>query len=128
MTTADASPVVIRISPMAHFAPAFLAVAMLTLVPILGGAGLALLVIPVLASVAIERLRTTADAEAVTARGLLASRTVPWTEMDGLRFSRGGWARACLRGGDEVTLPAVTFATVPRLTAASGGRVPNPYG
>ena len=128
MSTADAPPVVIRISPMAHFAPGFLALAMLTLFPIVGGAGLTLLVIPVLASVAIERLRTTADAEAVTARGLLASRTVPWTEMDGLRFSRGGWARACLHGGGEVTLPAVTFATVPRLTAASGGRVPNPYG
>jgi len=24
-------------------------------------------------------------------------------------------------------LPAVTFATLPRLTAASGGQVPNPY-
>jgi hypothetical protein len=25
-------------------------------------------------------------------------------------------------------LPAVTFATLPQLTAASSGRVPNPYG
>ena len=37
-------------------------------------------------------------------------------------------SRACLRGGTELTLPAVTFATLPRLAAASGGRVPNPYG
>ena len=26
-----------------------------------------------------------------------------------------------------LTVPAVTFATLPRLTAASGGLVPNPY-
>ena len=29
--------------------------------------------------------------------------------------------------GSELRLPAVTFATLPLLTAASGGRVPNPY-
>lgn len=128
--TAPAGPaqVVIRISPMAHFAPAFLALALLTLVPALGNWSLALLAIPVVISVAIVRLRTTADADAVTARGLLASRTLPWGEVEGLRFNRGGWAQACCSGGRDMTLPAVTFATLPRLAAASGGRVPNPYG
>ena len=29
--------------------------------------------------------------------------------------------------GDALLLPAVTFATLPRLTAASAGPVPNPY-
>lgn len=129
MTAADApAPAVIRISPMAHFAPAFLALALLTLLPALGNWSLSLMAVPVLISVAIVRLRTTADGEAVTARTLVASRTAPWGEVEGLRFSRGGWARACLRGGRELTLPAVTFATLPRLAAASGGRVPNPYG
>ena len=128
--TAPAGPaqVVIRISPMAHFAPAFLALALLTLVPALGNWSLALLAIPVVISVAIVRLRTTADGDAVTARGLLASRTLPWGEVEGLRFNRGGWAQACCSGGRDMTLPAVTFATLPRLAAASGGRVPNPYG
>ena len=112
---------------MAHFASGFLALSMLAFIPLLGTGAWALLIIPVLASVAIERLRTVADRDAVTARGMLNSRTLPWPQLEGLKFSRGGWARACGSGGDEVLLPAVTFTTLPRLTAASDGRVPNPY-
>jgi len=112
---------------MAHFAAGFLAVSVLVFIPLLGTGALALLLIPALASVAIERLRTVADRDAVTARGLLSSRTLPWPQIEGLKFTRGGWARACRADGDEVLLPAVTFTTLPRLTAASGGRVPNPY-
>lgn len=118
---------VIRISRMAHFASAFLALALLAIVPALGTSGLTLLVIPVLISVAIERLRTVADRETVTARTLVSSQTMPWSEIDGLKFTRGGWARACRDGADDVLLPAVTFATLPLLTAASEGKVPNPY-
>ena len=63
----------------------------------------------------------------MTARTLLGSETVAWDDIDGLRFDRRAWARAQLKDGREVRLPAVTFATLPQLTAASGGRVPNPY-
>ena len=122
-----AGPRVIRISPMAHFASGFLALALLVLVPVWGNWALGLLAIPVLLSVAVERLRTVADADGVTARGLMSRTTLPWAEVEGLRFSRGGWARACRQGGDDVMLPAVTFATLPQLTEASGGKVPNPY-
>ncbi len=118
---------VIRISPIAHFASAFLTLALLTIGPAFGKAGLALLLIPLLVSVAIERLRTVADADTVTARGLFASRTVGWPQIEGLKFDRGRWGRACLTDGSEMLLPAVTFVTLPRLTAASGGRVPDPY-
>ena len=118
---------VIRISPMAHFASGFLALSLLVLVPVWGNRALALLVIPVLLSVAIERFRTVADGDGVTARGLVSSTTLPWAEVTGLRFTRSAWARACRPEGDDVVLPAVTFATLPRLTEASGGRVPNPY-
>lgn len=111
---------------MAHFASGFLALALLTMFPAFGTAGLALLVVPALISVAIERLRTTADQDSVTARTLVRSQTMPWSAIDGLKFTRGRWARACRVDGD-VVLPAVTFATLPVLTAASGGKVPNPY-
>jgi hypothetical protein len=119
--------VVIRISPMAHFASVFLAVSTLILIPALGNWALGLLIIPILASVAIVRLRTVAGENTVTARSLLTARTVPWSDIEGLKFNRGGWARACRAGGETLLLPAVTFATLPRLTAASAGRVPNPY-
>ncbi|BBZ66550.1 low molecular weight protein antigen 6 [Mycolicibacterium insubricum] len=120
------TPVVIRISPMAHFAVGFFALGLLIPVMIWVWT-LPLLLIPVLGSVAIVRLRTTADADGVTARTLTGGRTIPWSDISGLSFKGGNWARAELRDGSSVTLPAVTFATLPLLTAASGGRVPNPY-
>ncbi|MGI9125101.1 MAG: PH domain-containing protein [Mycobacterium sp.] len=124
----DASRTIIRISPLAHFASAFLAMALLTVGPAFGLAGMAaLMVVPVLISVAVERFRTTADQDNVTARTMLKSRTMPWSAIEGLKFTRGRWARACRGPAGDVVLPAVTFSTLPTLTAASGGKVPNPY-
>ncbi len=80
-----------------------------------------------LLSVYIVRLRTVADRDTVTARSLLGSETVRWEDIEGLRFGRTSWARAQLKDGRDLTLPAVTFATLPLLTDASAGRVPNPY-
>jgi hypothetical protein len=122
----ETPPVVINISPMAHFAVGFFALGLL--VPVLTWPPTApLLIIPVVLSALIIRLRTQADRDGVTARTLLGSQTVRWADIDGLRFNRGSWARAQLKNGGELRLPAVTFATLPLLTEASGGRVPNPY-
>lgn len=123
---APASPVVIRISPMAHFAVGFFALGLL--IPVLTWPATApLLLIPVVLSALIIRLRTQADRDDVAVRTLLGTKKVGWEEIDGLRFHRGSWARARLKSGRELRLPAVTFATLPQLTEASGGRVPNPY-
>jgi len=86
-----------------------------------------LLILPVVLSALIIRLRTVADDQGVTVRTLLGSRQVRWEDIDGLRFHRGSWGRAHLKSGAELRLPAVTFATLPQLTDASAGRVPNPY-
>jgi hypothetical protein len=112
---------------MAHFAVGFLALGLLALV--LAGPVWAalLLVIPVILSAYTIRYRTVADRETVTARTLLGSETVPWDDIEGLRFGKGSWAYARLKDGTELPLPAVTFATLPLLTEASDGRVPNPY-
>lgn len=120
------SPVVLRISPMAHFAVGFFALGLL--VPVLTWPVAApLLGIPVLLSALIVRFRTQADDSGVTVRTLLGSRSVCWEDIEGLRFSRGSWGRAQLKDGHRLQLPAVTFASLPRLTQASAGRVPNPY-
>ncbi|HEY9305453.1 MAG TPA: PH domain-containing protein [Mycobacterium sp.] len=112
---------------MAHFAVGFFALGLL--VPVLTWPVTApLLIIPVVLSALIFRLRTQADEDGVNVRTLLGSRAVRWEEIDGLRFNKGSWARAQLKDGGQVRLPAVTFATLPLLTEASGGRVPNPYG
>ena len=112
---------------MAHFAVGFLTLGMLSLV-LAGPSWVALLlVIPMVLSVLI-RYRTVADSDTVTARSLLSSETVDWDDIDGLRFGRSSWAPAHLKDGSELPLPAVTFSTLPQLTEASAGRVPNPYG
>lgn len=117
---------VLKISAMAHFAVGFFALGLL--IPVMYWPWSApLLAIPVVLSVLIVRLRTVADADTVTARTLLGSRTVRWAEIDGLRFHKGSWARAQLTDGGELRLPAVTFSTLPWLSKVSGGRVPNPY-
>lgn len=112
---------------MAHLASAVLALGLLVLIPVFPTWGAAFLVIPILTSLAIIRLRTVADRDTVTARTLIGSRTVSWDDIEGLRFTKGKWARARLRSDEDMVLPAVTFATLPLLTAVSGGRVPNPY-
>ena len=120
------APVVIRISPMAHLAVGFLTIGLLA--PVLAWPATApLLAIPVILSAAIVRWRTVADAHAVTARTLFGSRTVAWADIEGLRFVKSSWGRAQLRNGEELRLPAVTFATLPLLAGASDGKVPNPY-
>ncbi|HZQ33053.1 MAG TPA: PH domain-containing protein [Mycobacterium sp.] len=121
-----AKRVVLRISPMAHFASGFAALGLLALVlavPLTAP----LLVIPVIASVMIVRFRTVADAHAVTARSMASTRTVDWAEIKGLKFVKGTWAHAELASGEDLRLPAVTFSTLPLLAEISGGRVPNPY-
>lgn len=111
---------------MAHLAVGYLVLGLL--IPVMTWPLSApLMVIPVLLSALIIRLRTVADDRGVTVRTLLGSRAVRWDDIDGLRFNRGSWARARLKSGAELRLPAVTFATLPQLTEASAGRVPNPY-
>ncbi|WP_422749745.1 PH domain-containing protein [Mycobacterium sp. WMMD1722] len=112
---------------MAHLAVGFFTLGLLSVVLANPRWFLPLLVIPVIAAVAVARYRTVADGAGVTARTLLSSRTLAWSDMDGLRFGRGAWAKARCKDGTETTLPAVTFNTLPELTAVSGGRVPNPY-
>ena len=121
------APVIVKISPMAHLAVGFFTLALLALVLAEPAWFAPLLVIPILLSAAIIRYRTVAGRDALTARTLVGSRTVAWTDVDGLRFDRRSWALARRKDGSELRLPAVTFATLPMLTAATDGRVPNPY-
>jgi hypothetical protein len=124
--TSAGSPVVIKVSPMAHLAVGFFSLGLL--IPVLAWPpSIPLLIIPVVLSALIIRLRTVADDQGVTVRTLLGSQRVRWDDIDGLRFHRGSWGRARLNSGAELRLPAVTFATLPELAAASAGRVPNPY-
>ncbi|MBX7430672.1 PH domain-containing protein [Mycobacterium sp. Y57] len=126
-SASESAPVVVKISPVAHFAVLLLTIGLLSIVLAAPGWSALLLLIPVALSTMVFRYRTIADHDGVTARTLLRSETTRWDDIDGLRFGRGSWAVAHRRDGTEATLPAVTFSTLPLLTAASDGRVPNPY-
>ncbi len=112
---------------MAHLAVGFFALGLLALVLAKPAVFAPLLVLPVLASTIVARYRTVVDRDTVTARTLLNSTTVPWSDVDGLRFDKSSWALARRKDGTEFRLPAVTFATLPLLAATTDGRVPNPY-
>ncbi|WP_232664283.1 PH domain-containing protein [Pseudonocardia sp. TRM90224] len=74
------------------------------------------------------RVRTVADPEAVTVRSLVSGRRVPWSEISSLRLGNRTRVSAVLTDGAELPLPAVHVRHLPQLSAASGGRLPDPAG
>ena len=56
--------------------------------------------------------------------GFRGSRSLTWDDVAGVGFQR---ARAFVntRGEDKLTLPGVTFNSLPRLAEASRGRIPD---
>lgn len=126
--THPSSRQVIRISRLAYLGCAFLLFAVTF--PIFGWP-LAfgwLLVAPIVACIWVARVRTTVTENGLELRYLFGSRTLAWEQIAGFHFPNRGWARADLvDGGGEVKLPVVTFDRLPQLSAASRGRVPDPY-
>lgn len=134
-TTADGTearevvelPQVFRVQKLAYFTvPAAFIV-----VIILSGASLVwlgwTLVLPVLLAVWIARVRTIVTEDGITAVGTFRTKQVPWSDLAGLQFSKWGPVRAVLTDESRVRLPALMFRDLPRLSAASRGRIPDPY-
>lgn len=84
--------------------------------------------VPIALAWCVIRLRTEADADGISVRHAFTSHRLPWDEITGLRLRGSGWARAELRGGDRVTLPAVRTGDIPALALVSGGRLTDPRG
>jgi hypothetical protein len=82
--------------------------------------------VPVAMIVWAVRTRTIVDPDGLTVRRVLGGRTVAWSEVGSLRLSSRTRVRAVLRGGAELTLPAVHVRNLPALSAASGGHLPDP--
>jgi hypothetical protein len=83
--------------------------------------------IPLVALAWVLRTQTTITPDALLLRGLLRSRHVAWSQVEGVRFPHRGFACALLVDGGELTLPAVTFERLPELAAHSHGRIPDPF-
>lgn len=72
--------------------------------------------------------RTTVTPDAVTVRRFTGTRRVPWESISSLRLVDTTRVAAVLDDGSELPLPAVGARDLPRLAAASGGRLPDPSG
>ncbi|MGZ8176416.1 PH domain-containing protein [Williamsia sp. SKLECPSW1] len=120
-------PVVFRIAGTAYFGPLMMMVTAL----ILAGTSLVYLgwtlVVPFVAAWWMRHIRTVATADGVRAVGTLRTREFAWADLTGLSFPRWGSVRAELADSSRVRLPAVSFRDLPRLSAVSGGRIPDPY-
>jgi hypothetical protein len=87
---------------------------------------LLLLLVPVAVAVGVLRRGADVSAEAVTVRGLIGSRTVRWEELAGIRIGVRGELWLVTTAATEVRLPALRAGDLPRLAAASGGRLEVP--
>lgn len=94
-----------------------------------------LLIAPIIFIVWVMRVRTTISDRGITAVYLLRGRrSLPWDRFRGVLFDRGGSAYAVghAEGSDadandvKFTLPAISFNSLPALSEASGGRIPDP--
>ncbi|MFT4042244.1 MAG: PH domain-containing protein [Gordonia sp. (in: high G+C Gram-positive bacteria)] len=85
------------------------------------------LILPVLLTAWIVRIRTVVTSDGITAVQTWHTREISWPELAGLQFPRWGSVRAVLVDDTKVRLPALTFQDLPRFSAASGGRIPDPY-
>lgn len=82
--------------------------------------------VPLAAAGWVLRVGVDVDDAGVTARSTLGSRTVPWTDLAGIRIGRRRDLRLVTTSGTEIGLPGLRARDLPRLAAASGGRIPAP--
>ncbi|MFD5867311.1 PH domain-containing protein [Corynebacterium sp. NPDC060344] len=93
-----------------------------------------LLLVPVIYSVWILRVRTTVSSRGITAVYLVGGRrSLPWNRFRGVLFDKRGRAFAVGRSTEDgqdddvrFSLPAITFNSLPALSEATGGRIPDP--
>ncbi|WP_182348533.1 PH domain-containing protein [Tomitella gaofuii] len=125
------APAVFRIPGSGYFVVACLAA--LILIPVLNWPAYTgwLLLIPVFLAWWVARMRTTVSPAGAEVRTTTGHRSVPWDQVRGVVFPHPrvfgiSWARAYLRDGTVVRLSAVTWNDIPRVSQASGGRLPDP--
>lgn len=84
-----------------------------------------LIVVPILYVWWIQKSATVVDESGITAQyAFRANKHVPWDELAGIGF-KGATTFASTHSGENITLPAVTFNSLPAVSEASGGRIPD---
>ncbi|TDC27538.1 PH domain-containing protein [Micromonospora sp. 15K316] len=89
---------------------------------------LPVLLIPLAVGVWAWRAGTDADARGLSVRALVGRRRIAWDEVVELATDPRGRAVARLDDGQQIVLPAVRGADLPRLVSATGQTLPDAAG
>ncbi|MCW4354567.1 PH domain-containing protein [Hoyosella sp. YIM 151337] len=81
--------------------------------------------VPIALAVWILRVRTRVSESGLEVRNMRGSRHISWNDIKGLTFPKHRSARAELRDGGAVTLPAVAITDIHKISPLSGGRIPD---
>ena len=84
------------------------------------------LLLPLLAAAWVLRVGVDLDDDGITARQIAGSRTVPWSQVAGIRVDERRHLWLVTTGGTEVALPVLRARDLPRLAELSDGRIPGP--
>jgi hypothetical protein len=85
-----------------------------------------LLVIPLVLAVWVLRVGVDVGDDGITVRSLAGEQLVPWHEVAGIRVAPRGGLWVVTTRGTELHLPVMRARDLPRLAAASGGRIDVP--
>lgn len=86
-----------------------------------------LLLVPLIYSAWILRVRTTVSDRGITAVYLVSRRrSLPWDRFRGLQFDKQGRGYAVSTDDERFALPSITFNSLPALSDATNGRIPDP--
>lgn len=86
-----------------------------------------LLLVPLVYALWILRVRTTVSSRGITAVYLTGGRrSLPWNRFRGVLFDKRGKAFAVADDDAKFSLPAISFNSLPALSDATDGRIPDP--
>jgi hypothetical protein len=89
---------------------------------------LLVLLVPLALAAWVLRVGVDLGDEGMTVRSLAGERALPWSEIAGIRVAPRGELWVVTTHGTEVRLPVLRARDLPRLSALSGGRIPQPAG
>ena len=87
---------------------------------------LLLLLVPVALAAWVFRVGVDVAEGGVTVRSLAGARTVPWSELAGIRVGQRRDLWLVTTAATQVRLPVLRARDLPRLAELSGGRIPAP--
>ncbi|MFL0578547.1 PH domain-containing protein [Dietzia sp. 179-F 9C3 NHS] len=116
-----------RVNPMSYLAVGILVLAILWPVAAYPVALGWLVLVPLGFGWWVARTWTRVDDEGVQLSSWRRRRTVPWAQVKGVMFPKAGFARLVTTTTASLPMGGVSFHDLPRLSAASRGRIRDPY-